>query len=284
MSEVHQFPEQWIEITPKGIRSSTRPAAQRVQDFRRRMEQAYYLIRCNLRKRTFSMALGGLWLVFEPILYACLYFFLVTYIFKMTGKDARFMFIFTSVTFWRFHLKLFGNAPAIMTNNAGILKQTNFPLQLVIYEFIGTELFMFFWKLVVLAAFLFLNGAWPKPTWAFVPLIFAVQLTFDLMFIMFFPCIGTFFRDFGRMLFIVSAIWWYMSPGMYGVNRVPESILPYYKLNPFAHILPAYHDSILLGKVPDMMPLGILFVISLTGVVIGSQLLKRARYYFFNYL
>ena len=93
-----------------------------------------------------------------------------------------------------------------------------------------------------------------------------------------------FFKDLSRSLFVFVAIWWYLSPGMYGRVRVPVEYLHLYDLNPFAHIFPAYHDCLLNGKAPVLGPLVLILGVSLVVVVLASIFFNRCRYYFFKYL
>ncbi len=279
-----EFSKQWVEITPKGYRRNRKNFKEHVEELKKNIGQVLFLVRFNVNRRSFGMVFGNLWLIGEPILYAVLYYFLINIVLRVKGDDVRFLFIFTSVTFWRVHAKMFNGSPSIIMNRAGILRQTNFPIQLIFYEYILTDLVLLGYKVLVLFAFLLFNGIMPKATWLLLPFVFTVQLTFSMLFVIVFSSLGIFFKDLSRMLFVFVSIWWYLSPGMYGVSRIPEAYQSYYMINPFAHILPAYHNVLLHGRVPDFWPLFPIFLLSFIGVILCIKFLNYSRYYFFKYL
>jgi len=287
MNEAQIFSDEWMEITPKGLRRSPKTIGQHISELKKNIGQVTCLIQTNLRRRTFGMILGGLWLFLEPFLFALLYYFLITVILKFrggSGGEIRFLFIFTAVIFWRFHVKLLNSSPNLLVSRTGILSQTNFPIQLIVYEFLGTELTFFFFQFIILCLFLMLNGIMPNIMWVFLPFIFIAQFTFSLWFVLIFSSIGIFAKDLSRILFVFVRIWWYLSPGMYSISMIPEKYHFYFNLNPFAHIFPAYRSVFLNGEVPVLKPLGIIFIFSLILVFPGSFLLTRARYYYFKFV
>ena len=281
--ENSKYQEQWMEITPGRCRRNKKTVGQHIAELKEQVHQVYNMVRGNMSRRSFGFVLGDLWLIGEPILYAGLYYFLVSVLFRVRGNDIGFFLIFTSVIFWRLHLRMLLASPNMVSAKASVLKQTNFPFQMIIYEFVGNELGFFLFKLIVLFTFLIFGGIFPKATWLLLPFVLITQLTFTMSLVMIFASLGIFVKDISRIIGVLVPIWWYLSPGMYGISRVPPEYRTFFKLNPFSHILPAYRDILLHDKTPELWPLLFIFGVSLATFILGVKLLNRSRYYLYKY-
>jgi ABC-type polysaccharide/polyol phosphate export permease len=79
-------------------------------------------------------------------------------------------------------------------------------------------------------------------------------------------------------------VWFYLSPVIYGVSRVPASLERFMYLNPFAIIMPAYQAIFFGGVMPSAWALGAVFVSSLILLVLGLRLLSHAQHRIYRFL
>ncbi len=278
--------ERVLQITPKGVaeRKKTFPEWKEtlVNDFHR----VQFIVRAELKARVFDKALGQLWLLLEPIIMAGLYYFISCVIFASGVGSARenFLFIFTAVTFWRWFSKSIDNSPNALVGYASVLKQSNFPIYLVLVSFLTTELFSWFMSFLVLMAFLTLNGFYPNVYYLYLPLVILTQFSITLCLTLVFSVLGTFIKDLSGILYALTSIWWYLSPGIYSISRIPEKYMPLYRLNPFAHIIPAYRDIFIDKVQPPVLSLCVILVAALFCCALGLRLFKMAKHKFFLFL
>ena len=275
----------WMEVTPGGRRSSTKPLFERLMHIRQSVSMMILLARLNLYETTVGTVLGEVWLVIEPLMLATLYYFLIVILFRVSGNDVSFQYLLVSITFWRLHSVLLENSPLLFFGRSELLKQSNFSVMLVIYETVFTRIGYFLFSLLVMAAALW-TGAGIMPHWSFIYLlpVLIAQLTFTLALVMFFSAIGTFVKDIPKFISFFVAIWWYMSPILYGVSRIPENYRDIFMLNPFAHLLPAYQNTIFSHTVPDYGPVFLIFLISAGLLTLATWFLLRIRLYFYKFL
>lgn len=273
----------WIEVTPKGIKRSPVATEQLIAEWGKNLTQLYYIIKAQKKRRGFRKVLGNLWLIVDPILHACLYYFITQIIFSHGGSN-RFLMIFTAVTFWRLHSKMVGSAPDIFVNRAAILRQTNFPASLIVTESTIVDIMFFSYKVLVLLLFLTVCGIRPSTNWLWLPFVFLTQISFSVCLVIGFSIVGTFVRDLRNVLTYLMPIWFYLTPGIYDISRVPLNYRDLFMLNPFAHILPAYQSILIKGESPDVSYLFMILIISLCLLLIEIKLLNKARYYFFKFL
>lgn len=276
--------EYFLKVTPNGVYESKKSVHELFEQICNDFHRVKYIVGSEVRARIFDKALGQFWLLVEPIIMAGLYFFISTVIFTYTGQKQMFLFILTSVIFWRWFSKTVDASPTVLLSYAAVLKQTNFPVYLIIVSYISTEIFFWLMSFMVLVLFLACNGAYPSFAYLFLPFVLIVQLFLTMFLTLVFSVIGTFIKDLSGILYALTSIWWYLSPGIYPVSRIPQQYLWIYNLNPFAHILPAYRDILIDGKVPDLYPLCIILVISMILTYFGLRLFNAAKYRFFMYL
>jgi ABC-type polysaccharide/polyol phosphate export permease len=139
-------------------------------------------------------------------------------------------------------------------------------------------------RYLVLMAFVIVFANPPTWSWIYVPFIIIVQFAFGTALVVWLSTIGTFIRDVSRVVPVVIQIWWYMSPGLYGYERVPARLRWIFDLNPFAYIIGAYKAALLEGKVIYVRELVMVLLASALITALGIQVLQRTRYFFFRYI
>lgn len=274
----------FLKVTPDGISERKPSMHELVHQFGINLHRIRFIVGSEARTRIFDKALGQAWLLLEPVIMAMLYYFITTVIFTYTGEQRQFLFILTSVVFWRWFSRTIDGAPLSIIGYGSVLKQTRFPVIIVVLGFMATEAFFFLMSFIVLAVFLAWYGAYPNTAYIYLPLVVAAQFSLMLFMTLIFAIVGTFVKDLSGILYALTGIWWYLSPGIYPVSKIPAQYLWVYMLNPFAHILPAYRDILIDGVTPATAPLWIILGVSTILCLLSIRLFNWARYYFFAFL
>jgi lipopolysaccharide transport system permease protein len=188
------------------------------------------------------------------------------------------------VTFWRYHSRIIGQSVNLFRNNIALLSQIYFPLHLILMEFVAVNVMFFAYSLAGPIVLLLFSGYWPDIYWLWLIPLFLLQTLFSFTIGIYLSIVGTFFRDISGVLFFPLAIWWYISPGMYDVDKVPVDFRWVFDLNPFSYFFTGYHGALLNDLGPNIPALAILLLGSSLALVVGLKLLINARYYFFKYL
>jgi lipopolysaccharide transport system permease protein len=273
-------PVPWLEITPEGVHKSPRQLRQRVEEVWGNVAKVRFIVGSNLRLEAFGTSLGRLWAVVEPALQALVYYVLIRIIAGIRGDAVSFFFIFSAITFWRSHANLLGSSPSLILSRGQEILQTNMSLQILYLEFIGTEFALLLLRIAVLLSFLMAGGIGPGPTWLLAIPIGIVQFLFSSALASWLSLAGAFVKDIAKFLYVFVTLWWYLSPGMYSVERIPHHLRFIYYLNPFAHIFPAIRDSLVDKVAPPVMPLLILAAISMISLTFSSRAVNRSRRFF----
>ena len=97
-------------------------------------------------------------------------------------------------------------------------------------------------------------------------------------------CISVFLRDVFYIYGIVLTIWNYFTPVFYSLEIIPASIQPFFKLNPLYQFITAVRDIVLTGQSPSLMTLGVITLIGVGTLAIGSFIFKKNQDKYIYYI
>ena len=111
------------------------------------------------------------------------------------------------------------------------------------------------------------------------PVIFLIQCALILGIGVGAAAANVFYRDVDPLLKLAVQIWFYASPVLYPVSRVPEDLRWLYFLNPMAGIIASYRDILLYGRWPGEYLL-LSAVIAVLVLVAGFTFFRRVEFKF----
>ena len=274
-----------IVITPAGLRnnSSLRTI---ISTLTHEFVKAYRLVLIDFRAQSFGLYLGHLWLLLEPALQAGAYYFLLSIVFRMQGADATFAFFFIGITFWRSHSTLVTSAPYFLTSKGYTNIEQGLGLLPAVLETLISEMLLLLVRLLVLAGFLLVIGTAPRVIWLLIPLVVCVQFLFSMSLFLLLSMLGAVYKDVGKLVGHAVWLWWYLSPGLYSLGRIPDWAMVIYAANPFAYLMPSYHEMILKGVWSETNMLGCLLVavLSVSTLIFANRLMYRFSYRLVHYV
>ena len=62
---------------------------------------------------------------------------------------------------------------------------------------------------------------------------------------------NVFFRDVGQFVGIVLQFWFWFTPIVYPASVLPDSLQPWFRLNPMVSVVAAYQSILLYGRWPQ---------------------------------
>jgi ABC-type polysaccharide/polyol phosphate export permease len=233
-----------------------------------------YLVQSDVKKRGANTLLGNVWWVVDPLLQMVVYTVLVSLIFQRKQPDYP-LFIFSAILPWKWFTSAVGDGLGSIVGAERLIKQIQFPKIVlpVAASMSGIVNFAFGLIPLTLMAVIFYPDR-VTPWMLVVPLIAVVQLLFTLPVAIVLSGSNVFYRDIGNLSRHVLRLWWYLSPGLYGLDLIFEVTKDFpivgtlMLLNPFATLFTAYRDAIYEGVSPNWLSLVIL-----AGVSIGLLLL-----------
>lgn len=208
-----------------------------------------------LRRELFTRYLGSVtgvaWAFIHPIVLLVVYHFVFTTIFKAQRFGDESFLAFVAVALWPWLAAQEGiqRGATSLGSYAGLIRKVAFPHELVVYASVcATLVLQLAGYLAVIAALviygepLHLSGFLIAiPLWI-VMAIGVIGIT------LFFAALQVFLRDVEHVLMPVLMILMYLTPILYPLKVVPESLRPWVALNPFSWLVGRLRDALIQGR------------------------------------
>ena len=244
-----------------------------------------YLVQADVRKKGADTLLGNLWWVIDPLLQMAVYVILVSVIFDRGGADYP-IFIFAAILPWKWFQTSVYDGINSVTGAGTLIRQVQFPKLVlpVASSFAAVVNFAFGLIPLTLLIVIFYPHRL-SATLLLIPAIAAVQLCFNLAIAILLAALNVFYRDIGNVARHAMRLWFYISPGLYALDRLqaatehlPIPLIRHIVLwNPFAILFTAYRNVAYDGVTPDWGALGALLVASLILLTLSTLVFKRAE-------
>lgn len=203
---------------------------QRVWAYRRILA---LLVRRDLKVRYAGSVLGYLWSILDPLLMSLMFWFIFTRIFpRSVGFDPYILYLISGQTlWWAFQGGIPAGARALISES-GMVRSTNVPREIWVLRVVCTKLIEYTFALPVVAIFAII---YQKPVhWGIVFLPLAIIYSAVLLtgFGLILAPLTVLVRDINRFMHVFVRLLFYMSPILYSVKNVPESLHMVFYLNP----------------------------------------------------
>jgi ABC-type polysaccharide/polyol phosphate export permease len=233
-----------------------------------------------LRARYQQSILGWLWAVLQPAAQAAILAVVFTYFVPVdTGATPYFVFVFAGTAAWTFLSASITEMTNAIVDNMTLVNKVRFsraalPMAAMLARLVDYGITMGLVVAVAIGAGL----AAVSPALAALPLILTIHILLILGIGLTTAAANVFVRDVRSVVQLGLQIWFYASPVLYPVERVPASIRPYYDLNPMAGVLEAYRAVLFRGAWPDVSFAGaalVSIVLAIAGLSIFTRLERR---------
>ncbi len=217
----------------------------------RRREFAVEASRASIRATQANTIFGQIWNILNPLLLACVYYFLV-YIIRGGGRLKPELFPHMLCGLFVFYLisnSMSGGATSVVSAGKMIMN-TAFPRALLPLSSVRTSVQQFLPTLVILAIALALSPV--KFSWTLVYAVpwflFIVLFAAGMSLLM--ATSQVYFRDTSSFLPYVMRIWLYTSPVLWFADEVPSKLRPLEVVNPLFSIIGGWQEIIIEHRLP----------------------------------
>jgi teichoic acid transport system permease protein len=244
----------------------------------RRRDFAVELARTELRSRYFNTAFGQAWLVLNPLFLALVYFLLVEIVGRGDRGTEFLAHLMAALFAFRFVSMSVRQGAGSVVGGGRLILNTAFPRMLLP---ISSVLNAFMRFLPTLAVYAVMHAIATLPVGVhllWVLPIFAELALFALGTSMLVAGAQVYFRDLRHFLRYFLRVWLYLSPILFYVHEVPESVKPIVAANPLYPMLGSLSDVVNQAESPDLLWLGWGFAwAALVCIVGGWFFISRER-------
>jgi len=244
-------------------------------------------LRRDLTTRYLGSFTGLAWALIHPLVLLAVYHFVFTTVFRARGVgDASFL-LFVAVALWPWLAaqEALQRAAVSIGSYAGLIRKVAFPHELVVYASIAAMLLLQFVGYLAVLVVLALFG---EPI-RFEGLLLAIPLWVVMAIAvaglaLFFSALQVFVRDIEHVLMPVLMILMYLTPILYPVSAVPESLRPWVAANPFGYLVDRLRDALLDGRLALQWGDAVAVVVALLLFAGGRAVFLRLSPYFEDFV
>lgn len=239
------------------------------------------LVSRDFRARYRAKALGVLWSVGDPLIMMGIYWVVFTAIRQQPFPHYA-VFLLLGLTPYRFFANGVSGAAASLVSNRALITRVAFPRYLLPASVIGSHAVHFLIELGLLVVVALLDrGAlrW-SVQWAWLPVVFALQLVLMMGLALLTSAMTVWYRDVQYLLNSVMRILFYVSPVFYPADLLTERFGRWghlMALNPLAGLVISYRNCAMKGLPPAWDYLAVGGVVTLVLLAAGTLAFRRTE-------
>ncbi len=243
----------------------------------------------DLKQRYIGSLMGFFWSVIHPIVLLVSYTFVFHIIFKVrplpeTGTTSFPLFLFCSILPWLFFQDTLQRSSTILIDNANLVTKTIFPTEILPLSVLLAAVVNHLIGFAILLGILLFTGVSISFFILWVPAYFFVLMLFTLGLAWMVASLNVFVRDIAQVLNVVLTFWFWFTPIFYTSSQFPKRLLFLVQWNPLAHIVIAYRDCLLQMRLPNLMNLAVLALVSFAVFVAGGMFFRHIKREFVDVL
>lgn len=202
--------------------------------------------------------LGVLWSLLNPLLMLALYTFVFSVVFEARWnvgvEEGRLDFalhLFAGLICFGLFSETVNAAPTLVLNNTNYVKRVVFPLEVLpASRFLSSLVQAGFGLSILIIAQALYRGYVPW-TLLLLPVAILPTALVTLGIAYFLASLGVFVRDIGNLVTPITTVLMFLSPVMYPLSRLPQSMQATLAWNPLAPMIDAFRRVVLECRTPD---------------------------------
>lgn len=224
--------------------------------------------------------LGAAWTVINPLAMIIVYTVIFSQLMraKLPGIDSTFaysIYLCAGVLTWGLFAEIVGRAQNTFLEHANLLKKLSFPRLCLPVTVVANALLNFSIVFGLFSVFLLISGNFPGLVYlAMIPVLgilvaFAIGLGISL------GVLNVFFRDVGQFFGIVIQFWFWLTPIVYPISILSESVRSLMSYNPMASLMAAFQDILVTGQWPVWQSLLPITILAAALCALGMHLFRK---------
>lgn len=212
------------------------------------------MARREVSDRYAGQVLGAIWAVGHPLFVIGLYIFVFNVVFRQKVGGTLEMpldytaYILSGLVAWLAMQECLIKSCTLITSNASLVKQTVFPLEVLVFKSNLVSLFPMLLSLFILIIYVGISQGGLHITYALLPFLLAVQFFGMLGLSFLLAPLGAYFRDLKDVIQLFATAGIYLMPVFYLPSWTPELFRPLLNINPFSHLIWCYQDLLYFGR------------------------------------
>lgn len=239
--------------------------------------------RQDLKDRYAGSMLGGLWSFIMPLINILIFALVFSNVMgaklESFGVDfAKYgysIYLISGILAWNAFAATVVRVTNIFHEKRTLIGKVNMSLRALPLYILITETFIFTVSFSFFTLFLIMIDFPVNSYWLLIPLLYMAQQLFAYALGFVLAILSVFIQDIKELTGVLMQLWFWLTPIVYVVNILPDSIRVYYDLNPMVHFIEAWRSIVIEAQLPNLLPLAALFAIAVALMCVGFWLMYR---------
>jgi len=231
----------------------------------------------DLKIKYRDSTIGFLWSLVNPLLLILVYSFVFSHILKVGIANFSY-FLLIGILPWNFFAQSIMMSTGSILDNGGLIRKVAMPMEVFPVATVLFNLAQFALALLVFVPmsllFFQVPMAWAT-LWFFPVLILHVLFTIGLSFMI--STATVFYRDVRHFVEIALMLLFWLTPIIYDIGSIPESLRSVIYLNPQSFFILSYQDILYRQAVPEFSRVAILIFLTAASLAIGYRVHHRYK-------
>lgn len=224
--------------------------------------------------------LGAAWTVLNPLAMIIVYTVIFSQVMraKLPGIDSTFaysIYLCAGVLTWGLFAEIVTRAQNTFLEHANLLKKLSFPRLCLPVIVVVNALLNFSIVFGLFSIFLLISGNFPGLVFFALLPVLAILVAFAIGLGISLGVLNVFFRDVGQFFGIVIQFWFWLTPIVYPISILPESVRPLMNYNPMAIIITICQDILVSRQWPAWQNLLPVTILALVLCALGMRLFRK---------
>ena len=236
----------------------------------------------EFRARFSRSALGGAWMILNPLAQVAIYAFILSNVIsaKLPDTDSKYAYaayLMAGLLAWALFSEIITRCLTLFIEFGNLMKKMRFPRGTLPLIVVGSNLLtnMFLFAAMI-AIFLSLGHEFTLQILWLAPLMMLLTC-FSLAIGLIFGILNVFVRDVGHIIPIALQIWFWLTPIVYPLSIIPAEYHRWLRCNPMYHFSNAYQDVLLYGRAPQLEGILIISGITIVLMLMSFVLFRKAN-------
>jgi lipopolysaccharide transport system permease protein len=264
-----------------------------LRDIARHKDLIVGLTRRELFSPFAGSGFGIVWSLLHPVLQMLVYMVVFSYIFQIRmGEDATGglgdypAFVLSGLVPWLAWSALLNTACSTVINSASLVKQADFPAEVLPLRTLLVCLVPHLVSILVLGLYVLIgHGTLPgSPTLLLPALLLSAVAMLGVSYILSAVCV--FVRDIKEVVFVLSGLGMFLTPALYPPDMMDSRpvLSALININPISHFVNIYRDALYWGEMRHTVSWWLAAVFAALALYVGRRGFLRLRLFFGNFL
>lgn len=222
-------------------------------------------VRRDLRGKYKGSVLGFLWTFINPLCQMIVYTIVFSVIVR-NDLEQFYVYMITGMVPWLFFDMALRQGTCCVRYQGELVKKIYFPREVLPIACVTSNFInMLFCFLIVFIVLLISGVGVHLQVLVWLPLVMGIEYLLVLGFTLLVSAGTVYLKDLEHIVSVLLMAWIYLTPILYPVSMIPDTILWIFRMNPMTAVIEAYHAVLYWKKSPDASGL---FYAFLFGVVL----------------